>query len=382
MEKREPLMLDRYLALGGVFDKVVDKKFSARMKDDLREAKRFVLDLSALQYLADYLDEPERLAEDQEFALRPFENMYVEIPGWIEFFRMTNGIEADLDADSVVGYYFRGPVVYVFSEGKIAFGPTGALRTDAVTMMPICYRLNVPMSLEHELSMVEDLSTSRAQFDAMMWGGTSYTRILKNDKLVEVMKSSSEGIKLNVDQSALDALDQHTVIRALRANHSIEWVPHMKPKELMSEKTLRGLVASCSGDLRNALGILVMLNRGRQYIYEEALGPKQKLIRNKPSALVSHSIVRIRVDAPPLKLVRGGSGGVWRREHDVRGHFCYSKRARLTIEQNPSHEHGWTEVTVNRWFCPSCKGLKWWRKEHRRGHREKGKVVTTYEVTE
>ena len=34
-----------------------------------------------------------------------------------------------------------------------------------------------------------------------------------------------------------------------------------------------------------------------------------------------------------------------------------------------------------KWFC-ECGGLRWWRKQHMRGHEEKGLVTSEYKVTE
>jgi hypothetical protein len=214
-------------------------------------------------------------------------------------------------------------------------------------MMPLSYTLNQPMTIEQELNICQRARTSRLGIDILFWG-SSYEKLSPSER------------------------------HALRANHGFE---HWYAKDV--DDIITPMFFSAAGDLRNIIALTLFLNRTNEVRFDEQIGPAQGFVHAKVTTLTRHSVVRLKLDPKPLFKKLYGHGGVWRREHDCRGHFCHDKTARNsacnTILLGPTHD--WHEYGVNQWRCMTCGGLKWWRKAHRRGHKEKGTVQTEYRVT-
>jgi hypothetical protein len=165
-------------------------------------------------------------------------------------------------------------------------------------------------------------------------------------------------------------------LRALRQNHRIHF-PEKNPEtaKMLWDK----IVMQSGGDLRNIIAILLFLNRTREIQVVDAVPHARGMIKNKASTYLSYNKITIKLNPGPLikKLVPGE--GTWRKLHDVRGHFCHDKRAREAGHLWCSHE--WIEFEPLKWSCERCNGKRWWRNEHKRGHDEKGIVISEYEVT-
>src|SRR5512141_2121001 len=168
-KKRKPLLIDTFLAESLPF-KGTDGKRLEVVKDRLRAAKVFVLDEKAAMYAAEFIrDHPEAIAEQQEFAIPCFPQMYVEFP-FIKFFEITNGDEQAHDrelGDTEVGYFFDGPRVYVLVRN------VNSKQERAPHIMPMAYRLNQPFTLQEEIAMAERFKVSRMGLDAIYWGSTA-----------------------------------------------------------------------------------------------------------------------------------------------------------------------------------------------------------------
>jgi hypothetical protein len=343
--KRRPLLVDEFLATKMVpWPDKQEERLILAVRNNLREAKKFVLDDKAAVYAAEMIrDHPIAIAHDQEFAIPCFPRMYIELP-YPNFFETLGGNNPHdpIMGDTEVGYFIDGPRAYVLS--RVWNGPENAemrkkLGCQAM-MMPLAYTLNQPMTLEQELDVCQRAHVSRMGIDILYWG-SSYEKLPHSERV------------------------------ALRANHGFE---HWYAKDV--DDLITPMFTSAAGDLRNIIALTLFLNRTNEVRFEEQIGPAQGFVHAKPTTLVRHSVVRLKLDPKPLFKKLYGHGGVWRREHDCRGHFCHDK---ITREHN--HEHDWREYDVNQWRCMTCGGLKWWRKAHRRGHREKGVVNTSYEVT-
>ena len=346
--KRQPIMADRWLA-APVSGMLISKKNEENLRDHLRECKRFVLDNDGARYMGQIIREnPKMIAKNIEFAIPPFPKMYVEVP-FLTLYREITGREPDDRADSTWAVMLRGPHAFIITEG-VRGGPP--------MIMPWYYWLNKPWDLKDELRAAEKMRISRAQIDRFFWG------------------------------EAFDKLDAEEQ-RTLRAYHSMWLLNDEFLSSEVADKILTNIYDTSAGDLRNIVATILLLNRSGDYSYEEQFGPHRAMYRAKPRTFLAHSVVKFRMD--PVKRVIGtrGVGGAWRREHDVKGHFCHDKRARAaqmpggTCARDAFGEpkHHWREYGVNQWRCLICDGLRWWRKDCRRGTRDKGKVKTSYEVT-
>lgn len=351
--KREPLLLDAFLAKKVIAGEPLSK-WAGRLQDRLQDAKVFVLDKQAAIYAAQFIkNHPEAIATDQEFAIPPFDRMYVELP--FEAFFNELGSKGFFDApnaDTEVGYFFDGPDCFVMSQARNLQGREGS-----PLCLPIVYHRNKPFTVEAELAMAEAMQTSRIGIDGMLWGSS----------LQRFHEAASP------------------MARALRENHSFEWWPEVRG--VLKPNELDHLAKVSAGDMRNIIALTLFLNRTREVRIEDTVPPAMGFVGNKLKPYVKHNIVRIKLDPKPMLARVYAHTGTQRREHDCRGHFCHDKVARASghhvgalpgTEKHPAH---WTEYGVNQWRCLVCGGKRWHRKEHKRGHKEVGKVKKVYEVT-
>lgn len=319
------------------------------IRNALRSAMRFTLDEQAVQYFAEMMrDIPEVVAMAHEFALRPFDVMYVEIPFYDQFYKIVTGFDPTLDADVGLGYLYVGPDVYA-----IAVSPD-----QEPVIGPFKYRLGTPW--KHSLS-----TEAKFPFSLSFEGMDKDVTIERGEDLIDALFWGSSLMKITPEQRVV--LREHNTVTSLFLNN-IETAMQME-----------SLFTACASDLRNIIGLLLFLNQTRDIQYVEELGHHKGFIKAKPSTFLKHSVIRLKISPMPMlrKKLIGESGGLWRREHAVKGHFCHDK----TTREHRSCLHDWAEYDVNQWKCRQCGGLRWWRRDHRRGHRDKGIVSQEYQVT-
>lgn len=358
--KRRPLLADSLLARK-VIGPSVYKTHQAQRNEALRTAKRFVLDGTAAQYLGQMLeDHPRIVADAQDFAIPPFKQMWIEFP-LQPFFRQITGFDTDPYGDRVLGYLYDGPVVSVAaSMDKMECG-----------WMPVDYILHRPSTLKEEIEVAVAAGTSRMQLDFWFWGQTA-SRFCDDPGIALTPES-----RVHIDKAAWDSEG----LRALRANHSVRF---SKAWDLMDRESKSIFIRGSGGDLRNIVALLLFLNRTRDIQTVKDIGYTPALLNRKPRALVTHSVISLKLDPAPLlrKLVAGE--GIKRRLHDVRGHFCHDKRARAGCTHGEMHDGDfgefWVEYEPLRWNCERCNGKRWWRREHSRGKFEDGMVIQEYAV--
>jgi hypothetical protein len=356
--KRDPLLVDQFLASSDMvrFGPYLERGFIEKVRSGLYQAKRFLLDEEATIYLAKAIaSAPEVIAMAREFAIPPFPIMYIEMPDFAKWYRTVNGIEPMPGADTKVGYLFIGPNAYCLGlTGK----PEGEedspkwVNGGMAVAVPIEYRFNQPFRPGEAAKQAKEMGLEEEDLPILFWG------------------SSWERVKGTQWENALwEDMSVHMAVNSVGMN-------------MMDLETRRIFASSNAGDLRNMIAMLLFLNRTSQctYVNEVPMAPGH-MLRNKPRTLLSHSVVTLDVaKAPSVRtMFLGSTGGSWKREHDVRGHFCVGKTARESNLCNGLHD--WHEYNVNQWKCSRCGGLKWWRKDCRRGTKNKGKVHTTYEVT-
>lgn len=358
VKPREPLLADLLRAQptrarmseGGVYP----DSFLQNVNDTLAVAKKFVLDDAAAVWCARMLRTMPRIVADaMDFAIPAFESMWIELP-FRPFFREMTGVDPDETADGRVGYLFQGPVVCVAAGRDPDATSFEAGKEDiAASWMPVRYIMNRPPNPKMEADILEAIGQSPASLDVLAWG----------ESIFDLTQA--------VDRAGIEVL---------RESHTIEpvigpWMAKTLGRQEQLNKWWQAMSTS-NGDLRNIIGLCLFLNRTRdlQTIRDVPMG--QRMIMRKPSTLARHSVVSFELNPLPALQNLCAGDGIWRRLHSVRGHFCHDQRARQAACQHPE----WEEIAPMRWRCGACHGLRWWRKEHRRGHIEKGVVETSYAV--
>lgn len=371
--KREPLLIDRIVngdtrAIDPTG--ILSKRLALRLRDKMLEAKRFVFDNEASEFVAEVVkDMPEVVVEAEQFAIPPFPLTYIEFPH-PPYYKKLMGIDPDDKADHRIGALFDGINVYVFSQD----------RTGEVSIQPIKYTLNVHSDSKFPFHFAKAIRSNAKMF--------------KEEHLRKMKEATGE----EVDEKLMDEVvieyvfwglgfvtlrqrDKDDLLPEL-LKHGIGYVTGDRwenipdsVKEWLGKEGF-GYIA---GDLKMLLAFLLVLNRTSDSQTVITEGPVRTMMRAKPSTLVSHSRVTFHLNPIPTirRLVSGGIGTSWRREHDVRGHFCLSERARAS---GCTHEWVETGKRDRQWRCMRCSGLKWWRDSHRRGHVEKGVKTTEYRV--
>jgi hypothetical protein len=372
--KREPTLADRLIASRRTWNKKADE--AARNR--LLLAKRFVLDEDAARYVGQMIRRvPRIIADAQDFAIPPFENMWVEIP-FDAWFEAINEVDPTTHW-SVTGHggEFRDTNVgFLISGGHHVrvgtWGPGDGIQ-DAI-WTGVEFFLHRPWTREEEMEFRQKYFFSGLTLDDFFWG-TSSRDVLSGDP------------------------GAHEAIRALRAEHSVRvleptglegYDPH-RFKTDEGRMALHKSIIEGSGDLRNVIALLLFLNRTSDIQLQREVGVAQGFIGNKVKPYLSHRVITLKVDRDDLdkrlkKLVAGH--GSTKRLHDVRGHFCHNERAKTSGCMHPEWEETDWETPVpgstmipRRWKCLQCNGLRWWRKEHERGHEEKGLITSEYKVT-
>jgi hypothetical protein len=227
------------------------------------------------------------------------------------------------------------------------------------------------LSIKQQLAVSQSVGVSRIALDLFFWGESALSFMTPEDQeLVPTSVQKDFVPAMVVDERQKEGL------RSLRANHSFSI--HLKDG-IDERKAWDSFYDGSAGDLRNIIGLLLFLNRTTKTQVLHDVPIKRQMIGNRPAVLLKHTMVKIHVNPVPKLLHLAAGEGIWRRLHDVRGHFCHNKTAREN-----HHDHVWDETEgphILQWYC-SCGGLRWWRKEHKRGHEEIGRVTSTYEVSE
>lgn len=341
MKKRRPLLADEFITAARDAHYIREmcatpEKTFRHVADLLLKAKRFVLDDDASRFVGEMeRASPAAICYGQEFAIQPFDLMYVELNAR-EMFQAVTASMGDWDADERLGFLYDHGTVYTIVDSR---------HDPLPTMHPVIYRLHKPMSIAAEQELCNLCRIDRMQLDAYLWG------------------SLFEGI--DDDEK-----------RLFRANHTAKIIVKDEIHETLLPRVAEGLLRSSSGDLRNMVALLMFLNRTSGVQVKRMVPAQPAIIRRKPSSMVAHEVISLNLRPTPKHYEAWTAGGAWRRRHDVRGHFCHDDRARNSW--CPTHD--WSEYEPHRWRCMKCAGKRWWRREHKRGHEDKGITKTTYEV--
>jgi hypothetical protein len=368
--KRELTLADAAVAYRDV-NRVFERGYLDSTVQNILLAKRFTLDPKAVVEMMDTLvDNPHLIAEGQQFALKPFERM------WVEYDSLTEG---DNNTEAVPvknGFLFVGDTVRVFHMYHGNPIP-GAIE----------YRLNAGWNEEEQTEFLDKLKYSmiNANEEPAPW----------RDVGIESLDYLYWGSMPSFDKgdpsftSTVEELEKYDLGDSLR-HHSARLVANYKRGQEvwgMDEATVSGAYWTLSrGSLKMAVAILLFLNRTREYQVLENLPTKQLVpMPNRPKVLLGHTVIRLSAESSVIrKSFEREAHSALRKLHDVRGHFCHNKVARESecgIDNHQWEESADSTAEHPRWNCKVCSGKRWRRHEHKRGFEDAGLVTSEYRVT-
>jgi hypothetical protein len=345
-DKRTPTLADRFIASRGQNAKsYLQQPYVDDLIRKTRAAHKFVLDEDAATQVAHVVrDIPDLLVRQHDFARPPFDLTWIEFPHW-KFWREVGNDPAGQDgtADHTLGYLIDGNVATVIAGGTVDH--------PHLEPMPGVFQYFLNSEWPHGAyeEFLKEGSIVSETLDAYLWGTTA-TRLSQDD------------------------------LTKLRARYCAGLAPILYSEK--SEKYRRLLnyaFGGSSGELRNIVALLLMLNRPTVTRYSNAPAGRG-WYRGKVTPFLAHTSVTIDFNAVETMRVMGTPAGdaVPRRRHEVRGHYCQNRTARSYARMGGCmHDwqpcgDDWTPIDAavadaDRWVCRVCEGKRWWRAEHERG---------------
>jgi hypothetical protein len=357
MDKRAPILADRLLANNNSL--TVHPNTFRQIRDKMRNAHRFVLDKpGSIRYGEVIRDIPELILREQMFARAPYDVTWIEFQ-FREFWETVNGRSADLTSDRELGFLIDHDTAYIISEHA--------------QMMPFAYDLHQPWEPGAEQRFVDLAGTAaRTSFgqgnglDQFFWGSI-YDKLASDER------------------------------QTLRAHHSVRALPLHDKLKWHQRKVITHLVGESYADLRNIIGLLLLLNRPSVTSYIRDVPRARGFIKGKMLPYMAHTVVTIHVDPTPILRLIGttADAAVEKRHHEVRGTWCHDETYRKGVAQgcvhdwipHPNHAEGKVHVTPegiverDNWLCQLCHGHRWHRDQHSRGNSLVGVVGKNYNVT-
>jgi hypothetical protein len=372
-DKRQLLLADEFLASRREF--IVDTNTESRVRSRVLSARRFVLDWQATERAASIMNDiPELLIREQQFARAPYPVTWIEFP-FEPWWQALTGKEPLFDADTQIGYLVDNDNVYVISGSAVEKCPA---------LMPLYYQLHHPWPMQDQLDFTALAGISRIGLDGFLWGESIYKLMANKDRPEEFKP-------LHEQQQ-----------RILRDNHSCNVLP-LGPKGIQvgRKQIIQRMVNASAGELRNIIGLLLLMNRPSVTEYVRDVGRHRGFVRGKLRPYLSHTVVTIKLDAKQiLRQVSAQGEAAEKRRHEVRGIYCHDEEYRKGTKAGCIHE--WTEhpdyidealdekrwhtnqrgeTEFDNWQCVHCHGHRWWRDNHERGNAAIGYVNKTYQIT-
>lgn len=362
MEKREPLLADKFVA--NVSKQVVVHPVTLeRIRNRVRSAKRFVLDPEGIVRAAEVMrDIPDLLIREQQFARAPYDLTWIEIGNFRLWWKTVTGREPHDTADEQIGYFIDHGNAYV-----VTGGTDSPLAYD-VALLPLYYKLHQPWGIAQQIEFTQMSGLSRMEIDGFLWGESVYKLIRRRDSNDEFARFRN--------------------VKSLREHHGCDVMPLSKGMD--KAKVVRSITDGSAGDLRNIIGLLLLMNRPSLTRYVREFGHQRGFIKGKLRPFMSHTVVTIQVDPQPVlrKIGTAEGEGVPRRRHEVRGHYCHDYDAREYAKIGCIHEwqvdpHPDDDPSEpDHWLCKVCSGKRWWRHAHERGTAQIGYVNKDYEIVQ
>lgn len=389
-EKRHPLLIDAWWAedmdASGPDSPPEVKAYVSRAKNLARGAKRFVFDETSVVYLEQIVrDYPRVIADAHDYAIVPYES----VPTWIEMpigalvsLYERGGWAADHLYESAMyaspqereAFLRYGAIGFLISAGTVytaishnVFDPKqdGQYEIGSVAVRMYCYQLNRPFNDEQQfVDHLDSFRLSREWYERFMWGPSLST----------------------LEQTSREAVE------VLTMNHRV-----VSP---FSEQTLAKMGVSRtgvmfgskhdSGELRLLVAALILLNRSSQLSYRRDIEvkPARRISGHNVEVFHPHKVIRFSLNPiPEVRRLTASAEFLHKRaEHDVKGHLCYNERSRTAAcahgrDVGDRNLDWWEEIIPNQqWRCTQCKGLRWWRRDHKRGDPQVGTITSEYEV--
>ncbi len=352
-DKRKPTLADSFIANNNSW--IVRPNTFKQIKDKMRLVHSpFVLDTAgSVRYGEIVRDIPDLIIREQKFARAPYDVTWIEFD-FKNFWETVNERSADSSSDRRLGFLIDHDTAYVISDGG--------------EIMPVAYDLHHPWEVEDQLRFADIAGVSRAQLDIFFWG-SSYN-------------------KLSPEQQ-----------RELRNHHTARALP-IHDKLMNNQKdVLSSVIGESYADMRNIIGILLLLNRPSLTEYIRDVPRGKGFHKGKLRQYMAHTVVTIHIDAKPtLRLVgTKADDDVEKRRHEVRRTWCHDEVYRkgtkngcvhtwiphpkyLNDEQRV-HLNDREEIERDNWLCSQCGGHRWHRDPHMRGNSLKGFVNKGYRIT-
>lgn len=351
-EKRQPLLIDRVLAATphDLGRDIMERRVIEHAQGRLKKAKPFLLDAQAVSRFAKVARElPDLVVQQQEFARAPYEVMWVEFD-YTQFWSELRQDEPDETSDSLVGYLIDHDVVYAFAGG------TRENPRKTPVMVPVRFKLHEPWTVESQMQFCQDVKTSRLQIDAWLWGEHAFYNLMDESR------------------------------RSLRTAHTAELLFGPKFKNHLHEAFHAALVDGSSGDLRNIVTLLLLLNRPQAVRYVRSVDRGRGWVKGKMVPYFGYTTVTLDLDPEPVLRKIGTSGETQDelRRHEVRGHYRHDDAWKLGSMGLCEHTAVLDETSKHpdrSYRCSKCGGRKWWVPEFLRGNGAKGFIIKQYEVT-
>lgn len=319
-----------------LYDRILHSNLKASRPAKFDNARRFKITDRASERIREAMaSAPELIAENGEFAIPPFDPMWVEFNSRVLLHHEKlsgDAMQDDPTSDVNIGYLFDGNEVTVYCEGE-SLEPIP---------LPIKYRLNTFMTIKEQQRIAEWFGTSRIGIDPFLWG--------------HEMHKSLE--------------DSHR--HMLRRQHSMEIGGALLD---MNENERHGVYVGSAGEIRNIIAILLMINQPAKIIQTREVPRQRGLVKGKSIAYYGYSEIDIDLDRRRrisiLTKPRRGQANWQLRWHEVRGHFVHNHA------KQANHAHDWEEDTPRKWKCQiaGCKATRTWREyPEGKGTAEKGFV--------
>lgn len=382
MPIRKPTLADRLLHQPGRSPWATVSQ-QARCRDQLQRAKKFVLDEAAAAWLAQSIREcPRLIADAQDFAIPPFETMWIEMPRAVFAPQEVQSMEGV--SELRMGFLIEGSAVR-----PAASGLAGGERPAGVEFAPHEFVLDRPLDDVETTRLYREFGIHPFDFDMFCWGYTAFTTLIADDPFlretvcgdvandIEDNPVLDERLRQRWASSGMSAMRERHGLR-LNVDESVD----IEPRRIWPR-----IRHTFDGGLSALLATLIFLNRTADLQTVQEVGFGRAMIDRKPRPLAAHRVVSLRLNPMPrLRSLSLSAGpGASRRLHDVRGHWCHDQLARAGcvhgIERLLDFGEFWVEEAPLRWKCSACGGRRWWRHEHSRGSAEKGVVAQSYRVT-
>lgn len=337
---------------------LVDPKEAQRVRGRLLSAPRFVLDEAGWTTLYDFIDRyPDLIAEQQQFALLPYDTMWVE---WSLPARRKGPAQNYSGIASVEGIGF-------LIDGGDVNTALLALRSDGdyeAFIMPVVYRLHQSFPPEQIEIFLKQNTFTLDDLDHMLWG-TAFPPQLK--------PRHREAVRL----AHTLYFNRHGINRLLEKTNA--------------RTVVQLLVEGCNGDLCDILAFLLLVNQpgGLLQLRNEPAG--RRFASGKLRPYMSHTKITLHIGPHAqvrrrLRRLQKIERGII-KAHDVRAHFCHDK----TYHQNKNCIHqmkayNWMtnqadEDPPRHWVCELCLGKRWHFRKCTRGSSTVGFNVHDYNVT-